>query len=117
MNVLKLAMQEVRAGLRNRWVVATTLLLAALSLSTTRSTVAITPRRAASDPQEVSPYGGERITLPSSSTATPCGYSSWASASYVTSSPRPSWPPPRRITIVVARLNPLDTSSSRRCVL
>lgn len=33
MNVLKLAMQEVRAGLRNRWVVATTLLLAALSLS------------------------------------------------------------------------------------
>lgn len=33
MNVLKIAMQEVRAGLRNRWVVATTLLLAALSLS------------------------------------------------------------------------------------
>ena len=33
MNVLKLAMQEVRVGLRNRWVVATTLLLAALSLS------------------------------------------------------------------------------------
>ncbi|MFZ7096454.1 ABC transporter permease [Luteimonas dalianensis] len=33
MNVLKLAMQEIRAGLRNRWVVATTLLLAALSLS------------------------------------------------------------------------------------
>jgi Cu-processing system permease protein len=33
MNVLRLAMQEIRAGLRNRWVVATTLLLAALSLS------------------------------------------------------------------------------------
>lgn len=33
MNVLKLAAQEIRAGLRNRWVVATTLLLAALSLS------------------------------------------------------------------------------------
>lgn len=33
MNVLKIAMQEIRAGLRNRWVVATTLLLAALSLS------------------------------------------------------------------------------------
>ena len=33
MNVFKLAMQEIRAGLRNRWVVATTLLLAALSLS------------------------------------------------------------------------------------
>src|SRR5690606_20277042 len=33
MNVSRLAMQEIRAGLRNRWVVATTLLLAALSLS------------------------------------------------------------------------------------
>lgn len=33
MNVLKVAVQEIRAGLRNRWVVATTLLLAALSLS------------------------------------------------------------------------------------
>ncbi|NLD68185.1 MAG: ABC transporter permease [Limnobacter sp.] len=33
MNVLLLAMQEIRVGLRNRWVVATTLLLAALSLS------------------------------------------------------------------------------------
>jgi Cu-processing system permease protein len=33
MNILRLAVQEVRAGLRNRWVVATTLLLAALSLS------------------------------------------------------------------------------------
>ena len=33
MNVARLAMQEIRAGLRNRWVVATTLLLAALSLS------------------------------------------------------------------------------------
>ncbi|MGV8923434.1 MAG: ABC transporter permease [Thermomonas sp.] len=33
MNVLMLAAQEVRAGLRNRWVVATTLLLAALALS------------------------------------------------------------------------------------
>src|SRR5690606_26864552 len=33
MNVLKLAAQEIRVGLRNRWVVATTLLLAALSLS------------------------------------------------------------------------------------
>lgn len=33
MQVLVIAGQEVRAGLRNRWVVATTLLLAALSLS------------------------------------------------------------------------------------
>lgn len=33
MNVFKLAMQEIRAGFRNRWVVATTLLLAALALS------------------------------------------------------------------------------------
>lgn len=33
MNVLKLAVQEIRAGVRNRWVVATTVLLAALSLS------------------------------------------------------------------------------------
>ena len=33
MNVLKLAAQEIRVGLRNRWVVATTVLLAALSLS------------------------------------------------------------------------------------
>ncbi len=33
MNVLMLAAQEIRVGLRNRWVVATTLLLAALALS------------------------------------------------------------------------------------
>lgn len=33
MNVLKIAAQEIRVGLRNRWVMATTLLLAALSLS------------------------------------------------------------------------------------
>lgn len=33
MNMLKVALQEIRVGLRNRWVVATTLLLAALSLS------------------------------------------------------------------------------------
>lgn len=33
MNVLKLAAQEIRVGMRNRWVVATTLLLAALALS------------------------------------------------------------------------------------
>lgn len=33
MNVFKLALQEIRAGFRNRWVVATTLLMAALSLS------------------------------------------------------------------------------------
>src|SRR5690606_6210538 len=33
MNVLKLAAQEIRVGLRNRWVMATTVLLAALSLS------------------------------------------------------------------------------------
>lgn len=33
MNVIRLAAQEIRAGFRNRWVVATTLLLAALSLS------------------------------------------------------------------------------------
>lgn len=33
MNVWRVASQEVRVGLRNRWVVATTLLMAALSLS------------------------------------------------------------------------------------
>jgi Cu-processing system permease protein len=33
MNALAIAMQEVRAGLRNRWVLATTLLMASLALS------------------------------------------------------------------------------------
>lgn len=33
MNVLTLAVQEIRVGLRNRWVLATTLLMAALALS------------------------------------------------------------------------------------
>ncbi len=33
MNVLRIASQEIRVGMRNRWVVATTLVLAALALS------------------------------------------------------------------------------------
>ena len=41
-------------------------------VETTRSTVAITPRVAASAPHALSPYGAARTTLPCASAAAPC---------------------------------------------